>query len=145
MNANTLRNSKDRCGRRTEAGAFQWFRDWTRSLLRSRQRGDGRVRERRRGSGKERSELWEGGNLNQLDNQTAVHEGEPYMLYSKARNKSMKRETSEGGRQGERETGYMCVDEQNESGERRKAWSVGSTNRVKAIGTKGGTINSQEE
>jgi hypothetical protein len=57
----------------------------------------------------------------------------------------MKRETSEGGRQGERETGYMCVDEQNESTGRREAWSVGSTYKVKAIGTKGGTINGQEE
>jgi hypothetical protein len=34
------------------------------------------------------------------------------MLYRKMRNKSMKRETTEGGGQGERETGYMCYDEQ---------------------------------
>jgi GTP-dependent phosphoenolpyruvate carboxykinase len=34
----------------------------------------------------------------------------------------------------------MCVDEQNEGARRREAWSVGSTYKVKAIGTKGKTI-----
>jgi hypothetical protein len=46
-----------------------------------------------------------GGNLNQFDNQTAVREGEPYMLYIKARNKSIKRETSEGADRGNERRG----------------------------------------
>jgi hypothetical protein len=54
----------------------------------------------------------EGGNLNQLDNQAAVHERGAYMLYSKRRNKLMKRESTEGGRQEERETGNMWNDKQ---------------------------------
>jgi GTP-dependent phosphoenolpyruvate carboxykinase len=52
----------------------------------------------------------------------------------------VKREATEGGRQGERETGYMCDDEQNESTGRSEAWSVGSTYKEKAIGTKGKII-----
>jgi hypothetical protein len=40
-----------------------------------------------------------GGNLIQLDYQTAVHERRAYMLYSRMRNKLMKRESTEGGRQ----------------------------------------------
>jgi hypothetical protein len=56
----------------------------------------------RSGQGAER--VAEGGNLNQLNNQTAVHEREPYMLYRETRNKTMKRETTEVGRQEERET-----------------------------------------
>jgi hypothetical protein len=54
------------------------------------------------------AQVVEGGNLNQLNNQTAVHEGEPYMLY---RNKPMKQETTKEGEQGEQETGYMCDNE----------------------------------
>jgi hypothetical protein len=50
----------------------------------------------------------------------------------------MKQGTTEEGRQGERETGYMRVDEQNESTGRREAWSVGSTYKVKGIGRRGG-------
>jgi hypothetical protein len=57
----------------------------------------------------------------------------------------MKREITEGGGQGERETGYMYDDEQNEGAGRREAWSVGSTHKVKTTGTKGKTINGQEE
>jgi hypothetical protein len=78
-----------------------------------------------------------GGNLIQLDYQTAVHERGAYMLYSKLGNKSMKQETTKGGRQGERKTGYMCINGQNESAGRREAWSVGSTYKVKGIGAKG--------
>ena len=59
-------------------------------------------------------------------------------------NKIMKRGATDGGRQGERETGYMCVDEQNESTGRREAWSVGSKYRVKTIGTRRRTINGEE-
>jgi hypothetical protein len=39
----------------------------------------------------------------------------------------------------------MCDDEQNEGAGRREAWSVGSTHKAKAIGTKGKTITGQEE
>jgi hypothetical protein len=54
----------------------------------------------------------EGGNLNQLDNQTVVHERRAYMLYSKMRNKYMKQDTTEGGRQEAQETGNMWNDKQ---------------------------------
>jgi hypothetical protein len=64
---------------------------------------------RQRGEGRGRARTDEGATLNKLDNQTAVHDREPSMLYRKMRNKSMKRETTEGGRQ---ETGYMYNDEQ---------------------------------
>jgi hypothetical protein len=71
----------------------------------------------------------EGGNLNQLDNQTAVHEREPYMLYREIRNKTMKRETTEVGRQEERETGNMCNDEQIRRQGRMEVLFDGSTKR----------------
>jgi hypothetical protein len=47
------------------------------------------------GSGQGAKQVARGGNLNQLDNQTAVHERESYMLYRKTRNKTMKRGTTE--------------------------------------------------
>jgi hypothetical protein len=51
------------------------------------------------------------------------------MLYRKMRNKTMKRETTEEGRQEERETGYMCNDEQIQRQGRREVLSDGSMKR----------------
>jgi hypothetical protein len=53
-----------------------------------------------------------GGNLIQLDYQTVVHERRAYMLYSRTRNKSMKRESTEEGGTEEQETGNMWNDKQ---------------------------------
>jgi hypothetical protein len=50
-------------------------------------------------SGRGAEQVVRGGNLNPLDYQTAVHERRAYMLYSRTRNKLMKRESTEGGRQ----------------------------------------------
>jgi hypothetical protein len=89
---------------------------------------EGESEERAR-SGRGAERVVEGGNLNQLNNQTAVHERRAYMLYSKMRNKSMKRDTTEGGRQAERETGNMCNDEQIRRQGRVEALSNGSMQR----------------
>jgi hypothetical protein len=53
-----------------------------------------------------------GGNLIQLNYQTAVHERRAYMLYSRTRNKLMKWESTEGGETEEQETGNMWNDKQ---------------------------------
>jgi hypothetical protein len=79
--------------------------------------------------GEEREQGAMGASLNQIDYQTGVHERGAYMLYSKRRNKSMKRETTEGGRQEERETGNMCNDEQIRRQGRVEALSNGSMKR----------------
>jgi hypothetical protein len=63
-------------------------------------------------SGRGADRVAKGGNLIQLDYQTAVHERRAYMLYSRTRNKSMKRESTEEGGTEERETGNMWNDKQ---------------------------------
>jgi hypothetical protein len=64
----------------------------------------------RSGQGAER--VVKGGNLIQLDYQTAVHERRAYMLYSRTRNKLMKWESTEEGGTEEQETGNMWNDKQ---------------------------------
>jgi hypothetical protein len=53
-----------------------------------------------------------GGNLIQLNYQTAVHERRAYMLYSRTRNKFMKQESTEEGGTEEWETGNMWNNKQ---------------------------------
>jgi hypothetical protein len=67
-------------------------------------RGRSGARTRAR-SGRGAERVVKGGNLIQLDYQTAVHERRAYMLYSRTRNKLMKRESTEGGRQKNRRRG----------------------------------------
>jgi hypothetical protein len=55
------------------------------------------------------------------------------MLYREIRNKTMKRETTEVGRQEERETGYMCNGEQIRRQGRMEELSDGSMKREEHI------------
>jgi hypothetical protein len=79
--------------------------------VRSEGKGEEQVRSRVR-SRQGVKQVVKGGNLIQLDYQTAVHGRRVYMLCSRTRNKLMKQESTKGGETEEQETGNMWNNKQ---------------------------------
>jgi hypothetical protein len=130
-----VRGRREQRTRRREpetTGGFQVVSPLDAEPAATRQRGEERGRAR---TGSRR-----GASLNKLDNQTAVHEREPYTLYRKMRNKLIKRETTEEGGQEERETGYMCNDEQIRRQGRKEVLSDGSMKKGRKQERKGAVM-----